>query len=374
MQDYLEQIDLEWMLINASKELLSFVKRSPNVTYADAIKFARENDPETFEGSKTGLVRKTALEKLHEKYKQEAIGIKKDTGKEVLAEQLIEERFEALERILKNYPEEEDRPDALKKEFRQLQALLKKEEDIVLNLEKVTEDEALRHDIVAERANKVFIKSHLGKYNVYKDREDGTVFQIAVLHPNQKEKITGADLIYEQYDVENKKVRIAAIQYKIWDKRVLYFSQASNAIQQIKKLEACFCEEKFCTDGRGSNFSFEKYRMPFCVAFLRPTDKLQNPKTLITSGFHLPICKIEKIKEDGYSKDIIRLDQLKNTAINSYTFEELFNAEMVGSRWLDISELERFYKNSGVLEDSGNLVIHAQDLSTESKRYLLEGY
>lgn len=373
MQDFLEQIDLEWVLINASKELLTFVKGNANVTYADAIKFARENDPKTFEGSKTGLVRRTALEKLFEKYKQEAIGIKKETGREVVAEQLIGERFKVLERILKNYPEDEDKPDALTKEFRQLQALLNKEEQVILGFEKITEDEALRHDIVAERANKVFIKSHLGKYNVYKDKEDGTVFQIAILHPNQKEKITGADLIYEQYDVENKRVRIAAIQYKIWDRRVLYFSQASNALQQIKKLEKCFCDQKFCTDGKGSNFSLEKFRMPFCVAFLRPTDKLQNPRNLITSGFHLPICKIEKIKEYGYRNEIIRWEQLKNTAINSYTFEELFNAEMVGSRWLEVSELERFYQHSGVLEDSQNLIIHAQDMSTESKKYLLKG-
>ena len=374
MQEYLEQLDLEWVLINASKELLTFVKRSSNVTYADAIKFARENSPETFEDSNTGLVRKTALEKLYDKYKQEAIGKSTTTKQAITTDQLIENRLNDLENILREYPDSEEYPEGLKKELGQLKLLSKGKNDEILNLERVTEDEALRKDIIAQRANKVFVTTHLGKYNIYKDKDDGTVFQIAVLHPNKKEKITGADLIYEQYDIERRKVRIAAIQYKIWDRQTLYFSQSGNIANQIKKLQYCFCQNKYCSDESGSNFSNKIFRLPFCAAFLRPTDKLQNPKNLFTSGYHLPICKIEQLKSQGHTKDLIREFQIKKSSLNAYSFEELFNAEMVGSRWLDITELEKFYKQSKVLEESQNLTIHAQDLSPESKRYLLEGY
>ena len=320
---------------------------------------------------KTGIVKKSSLEKLYDKYKEEAIASSLLSNENKSTEQIITARLNEVEKLINDYPAKEGEPIGLKKERRELEALLEKKKDFILNLESITEDNAIRNDIVAQRANKHFIKTHLGKYNVYKDRDDGSIFQIAIFHPNFKEKITGADLVYEQYDIERKKVRIAAIQYKIWDRRALYFSQARNAFEQIKKLQACFCKNHFCKDGDGNNCSKDFYRLPFCTAFLRPTDKLQNPKVLFTSGYHLPICKIEQLKEDGYSKDVIRYEQIRKSGLNAYTFEELFNNEMLGSRWLDIRELEDLYQEYGVFAESENIIIHAQDLSVESKRYLL---
>lgn len=51
---------------------------------------------------------------------------------------------------------------------------------------------------------------------------------------------------------------------------------------------------------------------------------------------------------------------IKNQSLKTVTFEELFDTEMIGSRWLDINELEIFYKQNKVLEPKEKISLYAQ--------------
>jgi hypothetical protein len=56
------------------------------------------------------------------------------------------------------------------------------------------------------------------------------------------------------------------------------------------------CDKNFCNSASSEN----SYRFPCCSGFLRPTDKLQNAdQKFISTGEHLPICKIEDCKTKG---------------------------------------------------------------------------
>ena len=109
--------------------------------------------------------------------------------------------------------------------------------------------------------------------------------------------------------------------------------------------------------------SQDKYRLSYCMAFIKPTDKLQDPKKLTTSGYHLPICKLDKLKKKAVKEYMITETSIKNQSLKTVTFEELFDSEMIGSRWLDINELEAFYKQNKVLEANERIILYAQGTS-----------
>src|SRR6185503_12592544 len=159
--EQLDQLQKEWVLINASRELLSITKRR-TISYKDSIEFSKENAEELFKDSKTGLARKDALDKLYDKYKQEAKARSIETGEEVLPKMLIEERLAELKTLLSYYPQDAEHPDGLKKEKETLQKLFKKTPENILGLERITENQAIIHDSsFAERPNKIFINNHL---------------------------------------------------------------------------------------------------------------------------------------------------------------------------------------------------------------------
>ncbi len=339
--------------------MLALVKKMPTITYADALKFAKQNASEIFRNSESGLTRKDKLERLQDKYEQEAKAESRRRNTIVTAVSLIQERIDQLTILLdRYYPKGEEDPAALQKELKELKKLLKSYDEDILSLEKITESQAITNDAFAIRANMLFVNSHLGKFNQYLNKDTNSIFRVAILHPNIGEIKTGADLIYEQYDIDQQKVRIAAIQYKIWEDGQLYFSHPKNLEDQIDKLMTCFCNTKLCCDKYGDNVSKELYRLPFCAAFLRPTDKLQDPQKLITSGYHVPICKIDALKKESNK---IEADTIKYFSLRAHSFEELFNVNMVGSEWMDVSELEQFYATSNILEPKGKITFYAQN-------------
>ncbi|HEX7902631.1 MAG TPA: hypothetical protein VF487_02050 [Chitinophagaceae bacterium] len=362
----LNQLQKEWAFLNASRELLSLVKKNPNVKYEDAIKFSKEIAPEILGNSKIGLKRKSRLEKIYAKCAQEALAKSREEERDILPEQIIEARIFEIERLLNQFTNNDDDPENLRREATDLKMLLKTEFNAFLNLERVTESQAILNDTYLNRADKIWVENHLGKFNTYRSRDDKSIFRVAVLHPNPSEAISGADLIYEQYNEENKKVRIVAMQYKIWENEILYFSQSGNLEGQLKRMEKCFCCSNLCSDGKNVKVTSLDYRFPYCCAFLRPTDKLQNPNKLITSGYHLPICKVNDVKTKGYKDYTIQLNNIKKSAIKTQTFEELFDAELLGSRWLEKKELEDLYRRTKVLEPSQRIILHAQNVVFET--------
>ncbi|HKC69870.1 MAG TPA: hypothetical protein VKG26_16660 [Bacteroidia bacterium] len=360
-KEELDQLQKEWLFINASKELLSIVKNK-QIIYADAIKFAKENAEELFANSKTGLASKSYLEKLHDKYIEESKGKSLQQKKKITPDELIEDRIREIELLFTFYPKDEV-VVGLKKELKELKQILNRKKTTLLNLESITENQAILNDAYKTPPRQIFINSHLGKFNEYQDRDNGSTFRVTVLHPNPSEAIVGADLIYEKYDAERKYVRIVAIQYKIWENEVLYFSKASNLDEQCKKMKKCFCDIDLCLDEYGNNIAKDKYRFPYCTAFLKPTDKLQSPSNLYTTGYHIPICQIDGIKRDGYTASIIDIEGAKKVAIKARAFEELFNDDMVGSRWIKVKDLEDFYKDSKILEAKQKIILYGQNIS-----------
>jgi hypothetical protein len=363
----LEQLQLEWLLINASRELLAITKKNPNVTYADALKFAKDNARKIFAGSTTGLGSKSILEKLYEKFIEEAKAKSLEAGKPISPDDMIRARFEELKRMIKIYPLDAGEPSAMRKEKNNLGKLIKEPVNKISGLVEVKENNALIHDMEYRRGTHSFVNSHLGKFKEYQNKEDGSIFRIAVLHPDAPEVITGADLIYEQYNKARDKVRIVAIQYKIWENGKLYFSQTRNLFAQLDKMKNCFCDEKYCLNEHGEPFSPFQFRLPYCVAFLRPTDKLQDPNKLITTGYHIPVCKIAAMRKSGKMDIKIDVNDIKTTSLKTQSFEEFFNAEMVGSRWLTLPELEHVYHKSRLLDSSDKIILYTQSPPTSPR-------
>jgi hypothetical protein len=181
---------------------------------------------------------------------------------------------------------------------------------------------------------------------------DNRYLRIRLLHPDEPEHITGADLIYEQIDAKRNRIRFLFLQYKTWDnKGVIYFSESKSILDQINKMKSILCDNGFCKCSDTKNE--EGFRFPFCSAFWRPTDKVQNSDAkLISSGYHIPVCKVLSIaeKEPKIEKRLI-----KNDTVTHKIFEELFNQNLIGSDWLSFTECEQFYKKNLVMKSEDRI-------------------
>lgn len=170
----------------------------------------------------------------------------------------------------------------------------------------------------------------------------------------------GADLIYEQYDVETEKMRIAVLQYKTWNNGVLYLNQSNNIESQLSKLKNNLCNGGFCKQPFHLEGQLD-YRFPYCCAFLRPTDKLQNSDSkMISHGIHIPVCSALQIKQDNENK--IEKKLIRHSTLTHEVFENLFNHSFIGSRWVAIDEIEHFYQSKAVLNDEQSLKLYAKEI------------
>lgn len=185
-----------------------------------------------------------------------------------------------------------------------------------------------------------------------------------MLHPDKAEHIVGADLIYETYWDKKRVARLAIVQYKTWNGNTLYLSQSGNLEAQLGKLKSIFCDGQLCKNSDKSARG-DSYRLPFCVAFLRPTDEIQSPDSrLISSGLHIPICAVERLwVETGRDGKKLESKNMRSQALSHKVFEELFNTNMLGSRWLTYEEVDELYKKHKILNASESVLIHAQEFS-----------
>jgi hypothetical protein len=179
-----------------------------------------------------------------------------------------------------------------------------------------------------------------------------------LLHPDKPEHITGADLIYEQHDEENRRLRFSFLQYKIWEKGVIYINEANRVETQLLKMKNKLCDSGFCNGPSDMN---SDYRFPYCCAFLRPTDKLipKNNK-LISSGIHIPVCNALNIK----TKEGGKIDKkfIREQAITQDVFEHLFNKGFIGSRWLSEKEIAQLYTDSQIIQPYESIIIYAREI------------
>jgi hypothetical protein len=184
--------------------------------------------------------------------------------------------------------------------------------------------------------------------------------RIRLLHPDKPEHITGADLIYEVHDEKTGLIRFVFLQYKIWEKGVLYISKVPNLQKQIDKLESCLCKSNFCQAPEYVK-NIKDYRFPYCCAFLRPTDKLQDEnKKLVSSGVHIPICIIDRLKDHEVNK--LEKEKIQFQTLTHEMFEHLFNRGFIGSKWMKEEDVELFYKNSKILQNDESVTFYAREV------------
>jgi len=200
---------------------------------------------------------------------------------------------------------------------------------------------------------------------------DSNILRLRLVHPDRAEQITGADIIYERHVPRQQRVSIVGVQYKIWDDKSLYLSD-ERMQRQLARMKEFFCDAKLCQAGSEDH----TFRFPFCGAFLRPTDRLQNPnQKLRTTGEHLPIRQIDKVKRTGVRDgEMLSLDSIRHMSLSHHVFENLFTSGKIGSRTISYDELETLYAKLGSMIDQNRILIHAQDLTEgEEQLMLLDG-
>lgn len=248
--------------------------------------------------------------------------------------------------------------DASKLKFLRTQLYRLKAARKFFSPKRLSEHKILEHDFfIAKRhpfvQKQIYEDEQVKDYNLDGER----MLRLRLLHPDRDEHILGADLIYEIFDLVNERVRFVHLQYKTWDKGVLYLKQG-NIKDQLNKMQSNLCSVGFCKSEIGNNHS-DLYRMPFCCGFLRPTEKLQMvQKKLKSSGIHLPICEVMKNIGDD---DKITKSNSKGRNISSTVFSELFIENIIGSRWHSMNQLEEYYEKRDIESLYNNIRIHAQE-------------
>jgi len=170
-------------------------------------------------------------------------------------------------------------------------------------------------------------------------------------------------LIKEICDLLKEEVRFIHLQYKTWDEQALYLNQG-NINAQLVKLQKNVCNSGFCTDINGAKFP-SNYRMPFCSTFFRPTSKIQSVDSALHSmGTHIPVCEVLKILQNDPK---LTKKNMRGNYLNSDHFMDLFIGNILGSRWIRLTTLEKYYEEKDILSLTNNLRVHAQEVLTYSE-------
>ena len=348
-----ERRNIAFQVMVANRDLLELaIKKSQPPTYENSLGLLNEIAPELYDDFTKLLTRKNESE-LIQLFRELAEIQSNETNIAVTAFDLIDIEIEKLRR--KN--EQDPSKRIVKKKL--LEHIVAKQK---MQPVRLTENRILNRDY-----NKVdrstYAETHFtdDHYTDFK-LKNNDILRLRFLHPDSDEHITGADLIYEQYDLQNKKVRFVFLQYKTWEENVIYKSQTKNLVPQLNKLENILCKNRLCHSSQGSKTS-NRYRFPYCSGFLRPTDKIQeNDSKLMSSGYHLPVCMSIKMLEDNGK---IEKKSIREEAFKSHIFEELFNNNMIGSRWIEVDKLDEIYSENQIFENSDRIRLYAQEFISE---------
>jgi hypothetical protein len=339
--------------VNAVREAVSLARRANQpVTYEQTLDLIEDLNPQLYSEITTLLARKNESDVV--KFFKEKAENKSTDQIKIEPIDLINEELDELVEII----EKDKSKRFLNKRIFDLKNAL-----TYFQPRKISEHKILNRDFyLAERPSFKFSET------LYKDDEfidykleDNKVLRLRLLHPDKPEHIIGADLIYEQFNLKTNQVRFLVLQYKTWNSNNLNLS-SGNIASQFEKLDKNLCKSGFC-----SNYENEEktngYRLPFCSAFLRPTSYIASEDSkLVSTGIHVPICQVLKIKE---SEKSLTKKNSKGKAISFKIFDELYIENMLGSRWLTFNELEKFYSSKDILGHIDRIRVHAQEVTIE---------
>jgi hypothetical protein len=339
--DDLNRIDIEWLIYNAIREGTALSLGSiESVGHQDTLRFAQRLAPNLFASSDSHLFRE-----LESTESREVRDIARATNVsfEVALNTEIN-RYENLVNSNKNEPLE-----SLNKRLSRLRKLQSETKSQEYYEGKLIERDARLGGNLPKLPN-----NSDGYFDF--TLPAGKVMRIRVTHETKIEEINGADLIYEHHDPEKDRVHITAVQYKILINNK-YIQKSQRLKRQLIRLDKCFCQELPCKDNNEEKNKFS-FRFPTCTAFLRPTYRLQSSNSRIMSrGFYLPICLVNSLWENNQE---ISEQIVGGQVIRQAVFDELFNANLIGSKWIDTKRLDEIYKNQGILRSSETAVVHVR--------------
>ncbi len=333
----------------ALRECITIAKQSDStISYKRALAFLKDINPSVYTDIKN-LLTQTNESEIVKYYKQVAESLS-NKGEEITPLELIEKEIERNRTLLDG----ETEGASIWKKIFELEAARE-----YFLPEQITENRLLNHDFTLEGRDsffgkKIYNSEKLKDYKLSKDR----ILRLRFLHPDKAEHILGADLIYEQFNLKAQEVRFVHLQYKTWDDKILYFSNG-NLLNQVEKLFTNMCNSGYCYGEHGDNLP-EKFRLPYCSSFLRPTSKVNKPDSkLLTSGIHVPICVTKVLANQGNKLTKFNCAQ---DSVSFKIFEELFINNLIGSRFISFEELEFFYQEKGINSEVARIRVHAQEV------------
>jgi hypothetical protein len=127
-------------------------------------------------------------------------------------------------------------------------------------------------------------------------------------------------------------------------------------------MRTAFCDSGFCNKPANIGDD-ERYRLPYCSAFIRPTDKRQTKDAWqVTHAWQVPICEaLQKFETTRDGHKVLHSKLISNCAVTQDAFQDFFNRGMLGSRWMNVDNLNKFYSAIGIPDDLDRVVIHAQE-------------
>ncbi len=343
-----EKRNIAFQTTNAIREAASLAQKKPQpITYERALDYIGDISPEIHKEIIQLLDKKNENDKV--KYYKNEVQYQKILGKIVEPKDLIEKDIKKLQEKITAIEENK----GFKLEMYKLIAAKD-----YFKPRKMSEHKLLEHDVFL--AQHPFFGQEVHREGAYKDYKiaNNHYLRLRYLHPDKAEHILGADLIYEQFDLATEKVRFVHLQYKVWDKKVLYLNDPRMK-KQIDKMQKYLCAGGKCVGRHGKNYS-TKFRMPYCAGFLRPTsNKIGSDSKLTTTGHHVPICELAKIRATDIK---LTKDNIIGRSVSHSIFEESFTGNQLGSRWIKMDELDAFYQEAGLDFVTDTIRIHAQEV------------
>lgn len=349
--------DLAFQIVVAIRDTLSIAKKTdPQPTYENAIRILHDINPELYDDVVKLLPQKNLSDTA--KFYQGKAEIQSHIERnEVSPTQIIQVDIDELKNMLFQSKDlDSDKKSSINQRLIQLEAAKSS-----LKPRQINENRILQRDFSKVNRSDFGHKFiHSDDFKIDYQLRNNSFLRIRLLHPDKPEHVTGADLIYEQHDEENGKIRVMFLQYKIWEDGILYFSQAGNLEAQLRKMKTFLCDKGFCNKP-GMLKNELDYRFPYCSGFLRPTDKLQQSnEKLISSGIHIPVCSALKFREEGEVK--IDKKNIRHQTMTHKIFEHLFNKSLLGSRWLMETEVENLYKENNIIDSDDTIKIYAREI------------
>lgn len=350
------RLDAEWLALNAVRETLGISTRGlrgSDSTYQRALAVGRELAPTLFD-PEFGVLAAGQEPSLVREYRQRAGAQSKLQRRDISPLELIQTSIEELEALSRasGSGERDQLQRAINERLRARD---------YLDERRFSEHQLLQRDVFQASRPELPVPPQALPGAVEYLLPLSRVLRLRLLHPDRPEHTTGADLIYEFCEGKQRVVRLAFVQYKIWDGRSLLFSEAGGLPEQLDRLDRICCRtglchiEAECSPPAG-------YRLPYCASFLRPTDRLQSPdSTMLSSGTHVPVCVARTLPLGEAGGRILRHDRMRDRSVSQRSFEELFNRGLLGSRWLSYEAVEEPYREHGLFSVNDRIVVYAQE-------------